>query len=210
MAAWVVPCLFVVRGPVTSSRYFVPAMPALHVAAGVGVAALLSVGVSAASSTGLRRFARLAARPAAVVLVALAALWGLAFVNGVYGDDHTRIAASRWIADNVPAGSVLTIEAWDDGLPLSIDGIDSTVYESVELHVVAPDSLEKIETLAEQLQTVDVRHRVLAAGVGVVAADPGTIPVEHRVLRSSRRRHPGVRASGNVHQPTRARSVPTV
>ena len=41
----------------------------------------------------------------------------MAYVNGVYGRAHTWVAASEWMYANIPAGSVIMWEQWDDALP---------------------------------------------------------------------------------------------
>jgi YYY domain-containing protein len=57
------------------------------------------------------------------LLLVLTLLWALAFTS-VYRRPHTRIAASRWIFQNVPPGSVLATEHWDWAPPLRVDGKD--------------------------------------------------------------------------------------
>ncbi len=56
----------------------------------------------------------------AVVGIGGGLFWSLAYVNGVYNTEHTWITASRWIAENVPAGSVILCEQWDDCLPWNV------------------------------------------------------------------------------------------
>jgi hypothetical protein len=46
---------------------------------------------------------------------------GLALLN-VYSEPNTRIQASEWIYQHIPAGSVLTYEQWDDSLPVAVKG----------------------------------------------------------------------------------------
>ena len=43
-------------------------------------------------------------------------LWSTAFLS-IYSRPNTRTAASEWINKNIPAGSSLALEHWDDGLP---------------------------------------------------------------------------------------------
>ena len=50
-----------------------------------------------------------------------AVLWGWGFL-AIYRQPLTRITASRWMYDNIPAGSHIGNEHWDDQLPLGIDG----------------------------------------------------------------------------------------
>ena len=65
-------------------------------------------------------------RSAAIALATLGVLggllWSLAYVNGVYNGEHTWITASRWIYQNVPTGSKILWELWDDPLPKSLPG----------------------------------------------------------------------------------------
>ncbi len=90
-------------------------LPVYHVFILFGAYALWRLGDWALKHKGVRRAAL--ALPAFVLLGTL--LWALAFVQ-IYRVPHTRIAASRWIYENVPAESVIANEHWDDGLPLSL------------------------------------------------------------------------------------------
>ena len=56
---------------------------------------------------------------AAVVITTM--LWGWGFL-AIYRRPLTRVTASKWIYQNVPEGSVIANEHWDDALPFSIDG----------------------------------------------------------------------------------------
>ena len=68
--------------------------------------------------TWLMRFQRprVPALATGALLVGIA-LWTAAFMN-VYAEQQPRITASQWIYANVPPGSVLSSEYWDDALPL--------------------------------------------------------------------------------------------
>jgi len=149
IASWVIPLVWVLRQSVTTGRYFVPMLPALCACGGYGIVALARH--ARARGDGLGR----AGRAAAGVLVAASVIWATAFVAGVHGGEHTRIAASRWIDENVAAGSVITSESWDDGLPLAIDGVEPDVYVTEQLDLFGTDDVAKVERLAEQLGGVD-------------------------------------------------------
>ncbi|MDQ3928310.1 MAG: DUF2298 domain-containing protein, partial [Chloroflexota bacterium] len=51
--------------------------------------------------------------------IGTAFLWAVAFMN-IYTQPHSRVQASEWIYDNVPAGAKHSSEGWDDALPLSL------------------------------------------------------------------------------------------
>lgn len=92
----------------------------------------------------------------AYILIGAAVIWAAAF-NNIYHHDHTRIAASRWIYDNVPNGSVIGSEMWDDTLPLRIDGKDGFggMYKEKSFNYYEIDSDKKRDELVNQLSQVD-------------------------------------------------------
>lgn len=74
----------------------------------------------------------------------------LMFLN-IYRHPNTRISASDWIGQNIPAGSSLAREHWDDGLPLGYGG-----YHVSELALYDSDSNpEKWTTISSQLESAD-------------------------------------------------------
>jgi hypothetical protein len=114
---------------VMSIRYFLPIYPFLCLYAAWGLAELLPSGTwwnlwkekprpSAAETPPPRRrrvqvpaFLRTGAPIAAALVVILGTLaWATAFVNAVYWHDPTRVQATEWIFQNVPAPFNLTIE----------------------------------------------------------------------------------------------------
>lgn len=172
LGAVVLPFGYVVATALPSGRYFVPMSPAIHAVAGIGVAALIR------RAWRSRGWIRTGAASLAVVTMGLSLLWGAAFVNGVYGHTNTRIAASLWLADNSPAGSVLSVEAWDDGLPLRLPHLEVDRFTAVQFDLFGPDSQEKVRHLADQLTSVDYvvesSPRVWATVVRIPARFPST------------------------------------
>lgn len=53
-----------------------------------------------------------------LILLSLATLWTTSFLH-IYLQPHTRVAASDWMLENIPPGSTIAAEHWDDRLPLS-------------------------------------------------------------------------------------------
>lgn len=77
-----------------------------------------------------------------VIVVAGAALWAYAFTR-IYSEPHSRIQASRWIYQNIPPGSAITFEQWDDPLPLGIDGQYSGQYVGISMAPYGEDDQTK-------------------------------------------------------------------
>ena len=54
-----------------------------------------------------------------VASVVFAFLWAVAFAN-IYTQPHSRVPASAWIFNNVPDGSSISKEGWDDDVPFNL------------------------------------------------------------------------------------------
>jgi YYY domain-containing protein len=124
-------------------RYTLPLLPVLAVFA----AGLLVV--------GLARYGRGVARVATAVVVSVTALWAIGFVT-IYSAEHPRIAASHWMFANIPAGAVVSVESWDDALPLPYADAPPMQYRQVGFDIygdLPPE--QKVVQLAEALQSVD-------------------------------------------------------
>jgi uncharacterized membrane protein len=142
---------------VATMRYLLPIYPTLCVLAAWGLVRL---------HRQLRRHRVRWVRPVAVVagivVLATTAAWAVAFTS-VYRQLHPRLAASRWIFDNVPAGTVLTAEAWDDALPISASlRTNASRYTILTLPVTDEDSAEKVEALVDGLDRAE--YVVLSSG----------------------------------------------
>jgi len=82
--------------------------------------------------------------------------WVLAF-SQIYARDHTRISASEWIYKQVPAGSVIATEHWDDRLPLNLPNSgNSSEYEFLSLQLYDRVSEGKRAQLVESLADTDL------------------------------------------------------
>ena len=73
----------------------------------------------------------------------------------VYFHPITRLSASRWIYQNIPAGSTLATEHWDDGLPLNIPGHLASNYTNQNLALYDPDTPQKWQKINQQLAATD-------------------------------------------------------
>ena len=138
-------------------RYFQPMYPVLCLFAGWGLVELWRWARTGTlpSRVPLRRFAGrvapgtrgatgLAGGVLAVVLGATA-WWALAF-QSVYSQEHPRIAATRWVYENIPAGAAITSELWDDPVPWHFPE-RVREYRIVETEPYEPDSPQKVRKL---------------------------------------------------------------
>jgi len=96
-----------------------------------------------------------------LILVAFvgAVLYSVSFVVGVYGREHTWITASKWIYENVPDGSTIAVEHWDDELPKPLPQpwghAQQHGYNHVRLGLYEEDNEAKFQLLKEQLRQAD-------------------------------------------------------
>ena len=78
----------------------------------------------------------------------------------VYAQTHPWIQASRWVYENVPNNAVIAVEHWDDHLPLSLPGGQTTPgqhgYRHVELPMYEPDTPDKLWLIRDRLREADL------------------------------------------------------
>jgi 4-amino-4-deoxy-L-arabinose transferase-like glycosyltransferase len=81
-------------------------------------------------------------------------LWPVSFMS-IYTRPHSRVMASQWIYENIPSGSIISCEHWDDCLPLTIGENSHQLYQVETLTLYDPDTLEKWQKTNQQLKKVD-------------------------------------------------------
>lgn len=88
-----------------------------------------------------------------------AIIWSLAFVNGVYGSDHTWVIFARWVYANVRDGSCLAVEHWDDRQPTDLPEPRGTArdhnYNQPILPMYDDDTQQKYEFIRDTLRNCD-------------------------------------------------------
>jgi len=124
-------------------RYALPLIPILAVVAG-GVL-----------TTRLPVARRVPLRIATTAALVITAVWAFGFTS-IYGHEHTRIAASKWMVANIPSGSAVAFETWDDILPLPYSSDAFVGYRNVEFMIYddAPPE-EKANYIADTLMQSD-------------------------------------------------------
>ena len=119
LLSWVVPYLLTTGNfQVKFMRYLLPVLPILLLYG----AALLWEG-RRQKAEGRRQRVEWGRWGITAVTLLVTGLYALAFVN-MYGQPHPWTAASRWVYANVPTGTLILSEQWDDALPstMVVDG----------------------------------------------------------------------------------------
>ena len=156
-------------------RYLEPLAPVFAVAA-----ALALVWLADALRTGGLIWVP---RATTIAVLVIAAGWTAAFMS-IYSHEHPRLAASRWIYGQIPPGSTLTAEYWDDALPRGLGfGYSPASFGlglvTLDLYrdLPPPEASEAIfAAISEADYVVQSSRRVEAA----VAAAPWRYPVQGR------------------------------
>jgi YYY domain-containing protein len=168
-------------------RYFLPLYPTLTVFAAGGLLALWAWAARAEVASrasgwlaALRGALPSLARIAVVAVPVITVLWGLAYFH-IYSKPVTRVEASHWIYENIPPGSTITNESWDDALPLGLEGVgDIGAYQTITFNNYDPDTREKVDALVENIDGAD--YIILSSDrlAKTIPRVPATYPVTTR------------------------------
>ncbi|MEA3334391.1 MAG: DUF2298 domain-containing protein [Chloroflexota bacterium] len=113
-----------------------------------------------------------------------AVLWSVAFVNGVYGQEHPFIRASRWMYDTIPDNSVWITEHWEEGLPLSLPEDDGNPgahgWRNLTMPMYEEDTERKFETLRDNLREGDTYVLATKRLYGALPNLPERYPMSNR------------------------------
>jgi uncharacterized membrane protein len=153
-------------------RYLLPAYPFLAV-----FAAWAIVWMWRTRTGGVRR---VVARSTAGVLLVGGMGWGLAFAFGVYGQEHPRIEASLWMAQNIPIESVVSTQHWDDSMPQRVAEISWYTPQTEQLTPFHDDSPEETEILIESLLRIDYVVESSNRVYDSVSRVPARYPITNR------------------------------
>ena len=95
-------------------------------------------------------------------VVGSSSLWVSSYIHGIWEQDHTWRTASIWIYENVPSGSTILWEAWDDPLPVPVGHISSEAFSGSEKVFIRDrwgpfeeDTYIKLDVLKEKLAAAD-------------------------------------------------------
>ena len=87
--------------------------------------------------------------PVSKSFICLHLLFGFSFL-AIYSRPHSRVIASSWLLKNLPSGSAITNESWDDPLPLG-----QSPFTGSMLSLYDPDTSQKWQTLNPVINSAD-------------------------------------------------------
>ena len=141
-------------------RYFYPVYPFLAIPAGF----YLSLIWKKVNSLPLR-----------IIILILVLYWPVSFIS-IYMRPHSRVQASAWISQNIPSGSTLSCEYWDDCLPLNGNG----AYRIIQYPLYDPDTSSKWQDVENRLGETD--YLILSSNrlYGSITSVPEKYPITSR------------------------------
>ncbi|MFN8534252.1 MAG: DUF2298 domain-containing protein [Dehalococcoidia bacterium] len=140
---WVVPYFLINGGfEVKFLRYMLPLVPFLALFAARGLVDLTAV------LGRLGRGGLISGRLVTGFVLASTILWGLAYTQ-IYSRPHPGAQMSAWIQANVPGGSSIVKEHWEEGIP----GLG--MYRQGELNLYDPDDATKLRAMANTIAGAD-------------------------------------------------------
>lgn len=150
-------------------RYLLPLLPILYVMAAQAIRSL--------------RLWRSTLAIGFTFVLTVTILYSLAFVS-IYGREHPWITVSRWIYANLPPGSTVAIEEWDDALPVQaqVGGIThrATEFKSTVLSLYGPDDEAKVTSISDSLARSDLVIIASQRAYGSLARMPDRYPLTGR------------------------------
>ena len=148
--AWVLPYLGIVGSfHAKFLRYLLPILPFLSLWAAWALVGLVR--------RAKGRLSRIVGWGALTVVVVGSALYAVAYLN-VYTETHPWIQTTAWLCQNLPAGSHIAIEHWDDPLPLSQATEDLGCFRRhrvTQVPMYDRDDEAKLATLLDALEQND-------------------------------------------------------
>lgn len=148
---------------IATMRYFIFIYPILALFGAYGL-------IYAASFIKRKKYALFATS----VLMILVMIWPVSFMS-IYTKKHSRVVASEWIYANIPEGSFLAQEAWDDALPLAVSA-NAKTYQIEQIPITGEDTVEKWEKIDSILAMADYYIITSNRGYGSMMPLPKMFP----------------------------------
>ncbi len=116
------------------------------------------------------------------LFLVLLLIYPISFIH-IYTVPHSRVIASYWMYENLPTNATVTMEHWDDGLPLRVPNVANKTFNVVELPVFAPDNPEKWTIIQDSLSKADYIVMSSNRGYGSIMAQREMYPLMSRWYR---------------------------
>ncbi len=145
---------------VKAMRYFIFIYPFLTIFAGIGISKLFK--------TKNYLFY--------VICFVIFLIWPLMF-SSIYFNKHTRVEASEWVYKNLPSGSYILSESWDDSLPLAVANNYGKQFPGEQLPVFDPDASDKWQKINKSLGRADYYILSSNRGWGSIPTVPKKYPL---------------------------------
>jgi len=145
---------------VQTMRYFIIIYPFLAFLAGIG----------------FTYFAKSTKKIIQAFLLFVVIIWPLLFFS-IYTKPISRVTASEWIYQHIPANSVILTESWDDALPLPMANMPSNEYKILELPIFDPDTAQKWQKMDSMLGQGDYYILSSNRGWGSIPTVPERYPL---------------------------------
>ena len=154
---------------VKTMRYAVPLLGILAVFAGFGADWLI-------------KKLKIAGRILTAGLFLIVMVWAIMFTS-IYRNPQTRVTASKWIYSNIPAGSKIMLEEWDDPLPLLLSDYTINQYKTEMVGAYAPDDELKKKQINRWLNDFDWIVLSSSRAKGSIGRLPKQFPLMSRFYR---------------------------
>jgi YYY domain-containing protein len=98
----------------------------------------------------------------------------------IYTRPHPVLRASEWFYANVPVGSKVVTQHWDEGFPFPLPDRDPSRYRIFQMPYYEPDTSEKIAGICRELADADYAVLPTKRVYGSVTRAPGKFPFTTR------------------------------
>ncbi|MBI3379533.1 hypothetical protein HY029_02120, partial [Candidatus Gottesmanbacteria bacterium] len=112
-------------------------------------------------------------------------IYPISFIS-IYSHPHSRVTASNWIYENIPVGSTLSGEHWDDFLPVSLPktNLIHEKYQGIEFPLYGVDNQAKWKDMDEKLKKVDYIILTSNRLYGSIMTVPKRYPITSRYYQA--------------------------
>ncbi|MEK7109682.1 MAG: hypothetical protein AAB876_00515, partial [Patescibacteria group bacterium] len=109
------------------------------------------------------------------ISVLILLIWPIMF-SSIYSNKNSRVEASEWIYKNLPTGSLIVGESWDDVLPMGVINNYGEQFSSDQLPIFDQDTDDKWQKMNDLLMRADYYVLSSNRGWGSITTVPEKYP----------------------------------